>query len=127
VKAILRAAPVNAVVTGAAGSVGLMLHAGQRIGSPRLLLGLFAIWVLSPFVVLAVVYVVSKRWSVPTRATLYGVMLLVTVASLAVYGDVALGPARPRTAPFVIVPPASWPLIAFALLTAAFISSRLPR
>ena len=124
---LLHAAAVIALVTGAIGSVGLTLHAGQRVGSPRLLLGLFAMWVLSPFVFLVVAYVVSKRWSLLTRATLHGVMLVVAVASLALYGDVALGPARPTPAVFVIVPPASWLLMAIVVPTAAFISRRLSR
>lgn len=124
---VLRLAAAIAVAAGAAGSVGLVLHACQRIDSPRLLMGLFATWVLSPFVILVVGYLVSKRWSVPTRATLYGVMLIVTVASLAIYGVVALGPSRPKAAAFVLVPPGSWLLMAIAVPTAAFISRRLSR
>src|SRR3989442_5306476 len=124
---VLRAAAAIAVAAGAAGSVGLLLHAGQRIDSPRLLMGLFAIWVLSPFVILVVGCLVSKRWSVLTRATLYGVMLVVTVASLAIYGVVALGPSRPKAAAFVLVPPVSCLLMAIAVPTAAFISRRLSR
>ena len=87
-----------------------------------MLLGLFAVWVVSPFVVLALGYVVSKRWSLLTRATLYGVTPVVTVASLVIYGTVALGALRPKTAVFVIVAPASWLLIATVVATAAFIS-----
>src|ERR1700732_2890570 len=48
-------------VAGAVGSVFLMLRAGQRNDS-RMLLTLFAIWVLSPFAVLVLANVVSKRW-----------------------------------------------------------------
>jgi hypothetical protein len=124
---VLRAASAIAVAAGAAGSVGLLLHAGQRIDSPRFLMGLFAIWVLSPFVILVGGYVFSKRWSVLTRATLYGVMLVVTVASLAIYGVVALGPSRPKAASFVLVPPLSWLLMAIAVPTASFISRRWSR
>jgi hypothetical protein len=124
---LLRSAAVIAVVAGAAGSIGLTLHACRRVGSPGLLMGLFAIWVLSPFVILAVGYVVSKRWSVHTRATLYGVTLVVTVASLAIYGAVALGPSIPRAPVFVLVPPVSWLLIAIVVPTAAFISRMLSR
>jgi len=120
--ALLRTAAVIALGTGAAGSVGFMLYAGHRVGAPRLLLGLFAVWVVSPFVVLALGYVVSKRWSLLTRATLYGVTPVVTVASLVIYGTVALGALRPKTAVFVIVAPASWLLIATVVATAAFIS-----
>jgi len=71
---------------------------------------------------------VSKRWSVLTRATLYTVMLVLTVGSLAIYGDVALGPPRPKAAfVFVVVTPASWLLIGIVLTIAALISGRPSR
>src|SRR5439155_13037577 len=41
-----------AALVGAVGSVGLLLQVGRRKHSPPLLLALFAIWVLSPFVAL---------------------------------------------------------------------------
>ena len=122
----LRAAALIVVLAGAAGSLGLMLRAGQR--TPRFLLLLFVIWVLSPFVALVFADVVSKSWSVPTRATLYGVMLVVTLGSLAIYGDDALGHRRPQAAfVYVIVPPASWLLVAIVVPMAALISRRQSR
>ena len=84
---LLRAVALIAVVAGALGSVGLMLWVGHRNPS-RVLLVLFAIWDLSPFIALVLADIVSKRWSVLTRATLYGVMLILTLGSLAFYGDV---------------------------------------
>jgi len=124
---LLHAAGLIAVLVGAVGSVGLMLHAGRNNPS-RLLLVLFALWVLSPFIALVLANMVSKRWSVLTRATLYTVMLVLTVGSLAIYGDVALGPPRAKAAfVFVVVPPASWLLIAIVLPIAALISGRPSR
>ena len=76
---------------GAAGSLGLMLRAGQPF---RILLLLFAIWVLAPFIAVAAASVISKRWSLPTRVALYSAMLVVALCSLAVYGDVAFGHFR---------------------------------
>jgi hypothetical protein len=115
------------VLAGAVGSVGLMLRAGH--GNPsRLLLVLFALWVLSPFIALVLANMVSKRWSVLTRATLYTVMLVLTSGSLAIYGDVALGPPRTKAAfVSVVVPPASWLLIAIVVPIAALISGRPSR
>ena len=84
-----------AALAGAVGSLGLMLHTGRRQSS-LILIGLFTIWVLSPFVALVCAHVVSKRWSALTRTTLYGLMLLLTLSSLASYGYVALGPPRPH-------------------------------
>ncbi len=125
---VLRPAALIALLVGAVGSVGSVLHAGLRKDSPRLLLVLFAIWVLSPFVALVFANIVSKGWSVITRATLYSVMLVVALGSLAVYGDVALGPLGAKTVPvFVIVPPASWLFVAIVVPIAALISGRLSR
>jgi cation transport ATPase len=122
----LRRAALVGLVAGAVGSVGLMLRAGQS--APRLLQILFTGWVLSPFVVLAGADVVSKRWSALTRATLHIVTLVVALATLALYGFVALGPAREKNAPvFVLTPPLSWLLVAVALSTTAFISARRSR
>jgi hypothetical protein len=124
---LLHAAALIAVLGGAVGSVGLMLRAGHRNPS-RLLLVLFALWVLSPFIALVLANMVSKRWSVLTQATLYTVMLVLTVGSLAIYGDVALGPPRVKAAfVFVVVPPASWLLIAIVVPIAAIISRRRSR
>ena len=124
---LLHAAALIAVLAGAVGSVGLMLYAGHRNPS-RLLLVLFALWVLSPFIALVLADMISKRWSVFTQAALYTVMLVLTVGSLAIYGDVALGPPRAKPAfAFVVVPPASWLLIAIVVPIAALISRRPSR
>jgi hypothetical protein len=124
---LLRGAALIAVLAGAVGSFGLMLHAGRRQRS-LILIGLFTVWELSPFVALVCAHVVSKRWSVLTRATLYTVMLVLTLGSLAIYGDVALGPPRPKPAfVFLVVPLASWLLIAIVVPIAARMSGRLSR
>jgi hypothetical protein len=124
---LLRAAAVIAVLAGAVGSVGLMLRAGHRNPS-RLLLVLFALWVLSPFMALILAYMASKRWSALSRATLYSAMLVLTMVTLAIYGDVGLGPPRAETAfVFVVVPPASWLLIALVVPIAGLISGRQSR
>src|SRR5258708_7139053 len=104
---LLRALALTAVAIGAVGSVGLMFWVGHRNPS-RVLLFLFLIWVLAPFVALLLADMVSKRWSVITRTTLYSVMLILTLSSLAFYGDVVL---RPRPQPafiFIVVPACSW-------------------
>jgi hypothetical protein len=121
---VLRALALVAVIAGAVGSVALMLRAGQR--TPRFLLVLFVIWVLSPFVALAWANMVSKRWPVLTRATLYCVTVVITLCSLAIYGGVIPPPAgSPHAFIFVAVPPASWLFMAIVVSTAALISRRL--
>src|SRR5438067_10454864 len=88
---VLRAVGLVAVTAGAVGSLGLMLRAGHP---PLFLRVLFAIWVLSPFVALLFAHVVSKRWPVLIRTTLYSLMLIVALGCLAIYGNVAFGPPR---------------------------------
>ena len=79
-------------------------------------------------VALAFALIVSKDWSVLTRATLYSVVVFLTVSSLAIHGHVAFGPPRTKTAfAFVVVPPASWLLIAITVLIAGLISHRRSR
>src|SRR5438045_2719262 len=63
---VLRGAALIAVLAGAVCSVGLLLNAGQRNNS-RLVLVLFTMWVLSPFMALVSADVVLKSCSVVTR------------------------------------------------------------
>lgn len=120
---ILRAVVLIAVVAGAVGSVGLMLRADER--TPRFLLVLFFIWVLSPFVALAWGNALSSRWPVLVRATLYGVTLVITLGSLAFYGKLVLPPpGSPRAFVFVAVPPVSWLLMTTVVSIAGLVSRR---
>lgn len=122
----LRSVALIAAVAGAVGSVGLTLRAGRN--TPRFLLVLFVVWVLSPFVALAWANVSSPRWSGLTRTTLYGVTLVVTLGSLAIYGGLVQRPAGSANAfMFVVTPPVAWVLIMIAVPLAALISRRQER
>ena len=94
-----------------------------------MLLVLFTIWVLSPFVALLWANMVSKRWSVVTRAALYGVTLVVALGSLAIYSELIVSkpPGSPNAFLFVAVPPASWVFITIVVPMTAFIAGRLSR
>jgi peptidoglycan/LPS O-acetylase OafA/YrhL len=124
---LLRTTALIALLAGAVGSVGLMLHAGRHNHS-QLLLALFTFWVLSPFVALALAEVVSKRWSGQSRVALYSLMLILTLGTLGVYAVVTLGPPRAKPAAvFLVVPSASWLLIAAVAALTAARRSRLGR
>ncbi len=124
---LLRGVSLIAVLAGGMGSFGLMLHVGH-LQKSLILIVLFTVWELSPFVALVCADVISKHWPVPTRAMLHGVMLVIALGSLAIYGNVALGPPRPKPAfAFLVVPLASWVLIAMVLPIAGLISIRLSR
>jgi hypothetical protein len=124
---LLRRAALTAALAGAAGSLGLMFRAGRRQNS-RILLLLFAIWVLSPFIAVVGANMISKGWSTLTRATLYSVMLVITLGSLVIYGDVAFGLAMAKVGfIFLVVPLTSWLLIALVVPIAALMSKSVSR
>jgi hypothetical protein len=75
-----------------------MLYAGRRNPS-RLLVLVFAAWVLSPFVAAILAWAKLERWSAPVSATLYVTTLVVALASVCVYGAVALGHLRVKARP----------------------------
>jgi hypothetical protein len=108
-------------VAAAFASVALTLWVG-RGGSSLVLMVLFVGWVLLPSVGLLLADRMSVRWSPVTRTTLYIVMLVVAVASVAAYGAVAV---RPRAQPafvFLVVPLCSWMLMVIAIGVAAVVS-----
>ncbi|MBI4491908.1 MAG: hypothetical protein HY690_03845 [Chloroflexi bacterium] len=103
-------------------------HDVGRRNPSQLLVVLMAIWVLSPFVALLLAIVASKRRSVLARVTLFGVTLVMTLSSLAIYEAAALWPRNSQGAfVFIVVPPASWLLSAIVVPIAAFISGRRSR
>jgi len=122
----LRPMALLTAAIGATGSVGEMLRVGQRNPSKLLLLA-FVLWDVSPFVALAVADGMSKRWTPQTRKTIYLLMFLFAVGSLAIYGYIAFGPSRKKPAAmFLIVPFASWVIMSIAIPISARMS-RAPR
>lgn len=124
---LMRTASLIAISVGAVGSAGLTLYAGRH-NSSQILVVIFVLWVLSPFMALVWANVASKGWTALTRATLYISTLVLTLGTLAIYGYVALGHPRPKTAfAFLVVPPSSLLLIAIAVAVAVWVSGRLSR
>ena len=118
---MLRKAGLLAIVVGGVGSVFLTLYTGRRNPS-ALLMAVFAIWVLLPFVALAAADAMSTNWSALTRTVLYALMFVTAIDTLGTYGYVAFGPPRPQPAFwFLVVPPASLLLIAILLRIVASI------
>jgi hypothetical protein len=124
---LLRTTSTIAVVAGAGGSVGLTLYAGRHSDSLTLKV-LFAVWVLSPFLGLILAGVATRLWSIFTRSARYSAMLVVSLGSLAVYGVRVLRPPKAHAAfVFVVVPLASWLLIAVVVPLASWLSGRESR
>jgi len=118
----MRRANIAALVA-SVGSVGFLLHAGQR--PSWLLLVIMVVWVVAPFVGLLLAEMVSTRWPAPVRMTLSSLMLLLALGSLIAYAVDAWRPRKAQAAfIFVMVPLVSWVVIAIAVATAALVSRR---
>ena len=106
------------------GSLALMFYAGRRQES-IVLIAMFTIWVLSPFVGLAWSDLRSKQWPIRTRATLYPTMLVLPLGSLGIYGADALWRLKPQASfVFLVVPPVTWLLGGMAVGLSAIRSRR---
>ena len=111
----MRTVALVVLLLGVVGSFSLVLYNGRNNKS-FLLIALFVVWVLSPFIGLFITDKVSKSWIYITRKTLYIIMLILTVASLLSYSGV-LSPAGTKTAfVFLVTPLISWVVISIFIL-----------
>ena len=105
-----------ATIIGAVGGLVSMLIVGHGQQSV-LLLVMFATWVLSPFVALALVHARAKAWPSPSRTMVQYVAILISLGALARYAYVIVRPLRSQPAStFLIVPFVSW--VALAIVAA---------
>lgn len=111
------------VLTGAVASLVFMFNAGRNQKS-ILLIALFTIWVLSPFIALLVANAISKSWSILSRRILYFLMLFITLGSLISYSGALSSPTTKPAFKFLIVPLVSWLLIVTVILIARKISRK---
>jgi hypothetical protein len=120
----LRAAALIAIPIGAAGAVALFFRAADH--PPPILVFLFIVWLISPFVLLAFAEARSPRWTMRTQAALHGVTIVIALASLAIYGKwiTVTPPGSAKAAPFIVVAPASWILTVVVVSAAALLSRR---
>ena len=92
-----------------------------RFNDSGIALALIAVWILSPMIALVLAEVVAKRWLIFGRAAVYGLMLVVALGSVMIYGIDVFIPLSPRKGfPYALVPAVSWLLIIIVLVIAAF-------
>ena len=120
----LRRAALIALYGGAIVSEGLMLYAGRR-NTHLLITILFIGWVLGPYLALVLADCFSKTWTIPARAAVYWLMIVVTLGSLAIYINDVLDPPKAKGAfVYVAVPIASGILIVIVVAAAALCHNR---
>jgi hypothetical protein len=99
------------VIVGAVGSLYFMFKASINQKSV-FLIACFTGWVLSPFIALLIVNVISKRWSIPARMTFYFLVLFIPIGSLVSYGGALSAlESKPPAFKYLIIPLISWLLI----------------
>lgn len=122
---VLRGTAQVGMLAGAAGSLGLMFLAGRHQNSKILML-LFTIWVLAPFLALVWANKVSTRWSVLTRVALHVLSMVLTLGCLFIYGAVAFGRINVKVGfAFLVVPLVSLLFVAILFPIAPLVSGRL--
>jgi hypothetical protein len=108
---------LTALLVGAIGSLYFMFKAGSNQKS-IILIGLFTVWVLSPFVGLFIANKVTSIWTVTTRQLLYWSMLGLAIVSLIAYsGLVTIRDTKPAFI-FLAIPFVSWLAILMIFLIA---------
>ncbi len=120
-------ATITGVAIGAVTSLALMLRAGRHQKSIVLVL-LFAVWVLLPFVELVYAHLNSKQWLPSARIFLYGLTVAVVFCCPAIYADVAFGRTTLKVGfVFLVVPFLCSLLIGFVVWIALLSSRRASR
>jgi hypothetical protein len=114
---ILGIAALSSVVVGVLGSLVFTYVVGRH-NSSVVLMAFFMVWVSSPFVANAWMYMAVLRAPASVQLVVNLTVLAISFGSLAIYGDVALGATRVKPAlPFLIVPLASWLVVALVAAT----------
>ena len=111
------------IVAGGAGSLALMLRAGSRNPS-LLLIAVFAVWVLAPFVGLGIAHKRSEAWPELPRGLLYAAIFIIAAGSLSIYYRVLVHPPRKAAFPFLVVPLGSWVLMAGVIGVASLLARK---
>lgn len=118
----LRSVALIVLVFGAVGSIGLLRRAQQH--PPPIVVVGFIVWVLAPFVLLAIANLRSARWARTLRVTLFGLTLFVVAASLAIYFDDSFAHRTAKPAFVYVAVPSASVLLGALVMTAAFFTQK---
>ncbi len=119
----LRKAALTSLFVGIVGSLYFMFNVGHNQKS-FILLGLFIVWILSPFTGLLIANKISNCWTIPARALLYFLIIVLTIGSLIAYSGALIPPGTKPAFIFLVVPLASWFFIVAVILIARKISNK---
>lgn len=114
----MRRNAIRAALLGAVSSAALMIYAGRK--SPQhLIIALFVIWVVFPFLAMLVAAMPAREWPELRQRALYRFMIGVSVISPLAYAIAAFVPIGTRPTPiFVMVAPITVVSLAVTILAA---------
>ena len=104
---LVRSLALGVATAGALGSLAFTLQAGGNNVSVILVL-LFSVWVLSPYILLIIFCVRSGNWSARARISLYVIMILISLISLLFYGGLIFFSGAKPAFVFLVIPLISW-------------------
>jgi hypothetical protein len=110
-------------IAGAVASLYLMFNAGRNQASVILII-LFTLWVLSPFVGLLILNKFSKRWVLSVRMTLYWLAIIMTILSVTAYSGGLNTPDTKNAFMFLVIPFISWIIIVMSFFIGRRVSGR---
>ena len=120
---ILKTVALASLLIGTIGSLYFTFAAGHHQKS-YILIGLFAFWVLSPFVGLYILSERSHSISVNSRQLIYWTILFLAIISIAGYsGLISFNDAKPAFR-FLFIPGLSWLIILIIWFIAGRLSGR---
>jgi len=114
----LRRASFVVILAGAIVSITLMFLTRQN--PPTLIVWLFVVWVLGPYIAFTIGYRLARRWKPPASKALYVSTIAITfVANLVYLKDVLWPPASTRAFVWVLVPPVMGAAVVSVVIAAA--------
>ena len=112
---LLQTMAMVVAIVGAIGSLYFMFKAGRNQKS-ILLISLFAVWLLSPFVGLFLAAKISNRRKIPARALIYWLLIILSIGSLVAYSGILASSGTKGAFIFLVAPFTSWVIIVIILL-----------
>ena len=114
---LLRNIALILTLCGALGSLMMMFHAGRNNKSV-ILMAIFAIWVLSPFLTLMIAVIRFRQWPQAALRTLYILMISITLISLVGFSGVWRPPGTKTAFVFLVIPFLSWIIMGVVYIAA---------
>ncbi len=121
---LLRSVAWIVLLVGSVWSLSLTIQAGRNNDSILLKI-LFMVWVLSPYLIQLLLFLLSTSWKNLRRIMLYVQIIFLSLGSLLFYNGIINLPDAKPAAIFLLIPLFSWVFIAIVQMMAVYFSRML--